>query len=87
MGRILHCAEKNDVSNGGTCDLRISALNFWTHPWTKKALHAESTWVGSLYFKCTPMFAILVRAEMNEGFSLEDVLDCWAKLRAEAMFS
>jgi hypothetical protein len=70
---IFHLAYAEDVEKGGRYDGRSGAINIYTHPWNDETMRAESTLMGSIYVFWGDQNRIW-QIEVDEGFSLEDLL-------------
>lgn len=70
---LFAAARRADVEEGGRYDARGGAVNVWTHRWDEPNMREESTLVGSLYVYWSNQNRIW-RFEIEEGFSLEDML-------------
>jgi hypothetical protein len=70
---IFQLAYAQDVEKGGRYDGRSGAINVYTHPWNTPTMQEESTLMGSLYVFWAEQNRIW-RFEIEEGFSLEDML-------------
>jgi len=69
---LFQLAHAEDAEQGGRYDARSVAINVYTHPWRTAALRAESSCIGTFYFRWgdTPG---LWEIEADDGFSLEDL--------------
>jgi hypothetical protein len=70
---LFDLARAQDVEKGGRYDARSAAINIYTHPWNTETMQEESTLMGSIYVFWAEENR-LWRVEMEEGFSLEDLL-------------
>jgi hypothetical protein len=81
---LFELARAQDVGKGGRYDARSGAINIYTHPWSTVTLQDESTRMGSIYVFWAEQNRIW-RFEMEEGFSLEDLLVELGTLEAKAL--
>jgi hypothetical protein len=70
---MFDLARAQDVEKRGRYDARSGAINIYTHPWNTATMQEESTLMGSIYAFWIDENRIW-RMEMEEGFSLDDLL-------------
>jgi hypothetical protein len=70
---LFDLARTEDVEKGGRYDARSGAINIYTHPWNTVTMQEESTLMGSIYAFWAEENR-LWQVEIEEGFSLEDLL-------------
>jgi len=70
---LFDLARAEDVEKGGRYDARSGAINIYTHPWNTVTMQEESTFMGSIY-ACWAEENRFWQVEIEEGFSLEDLL-------------
>jgi hypothetical protein len=70
---LFALARQDDVEEGGRYDARVGAIIVWTHRWTEPYMREESTTMGTIYVFWVEENWIW-RMEIEEGFSLEDLL-------------
>lgn len=80
---LFAVARREDVEGGGRYDARSAAINVWTHPWTS-AMKPESTVMGTFYAAWGAENRICT-IELDEGFSLEDLLKELGTLEEKAL--
>jgi hypothetical protein len=61
-----------------------AALNIWTYAWTNPALRNESSLMGTFYAAWADENR-LWKAEVEEGFSLDDLLEVLGELEVTAL--
>jgi hypothetical protein len=83
---LFELARAEDVKKGGRYDARSGAINIYTHPWNDEATRTESTLMGSIYVFWADQNRIW-RCEMEEGFSVEDLLVELGTLEQKALGS
>ena len=76
-------AHAEDVEKGGRYDARSAAINIYTHSWTTPWDRNETTIMGTLYCAWADENRIC-KIELDEGFSLEDLLTELGTLEAKA---
>jgi hypothetical protein len=62
-----------DVKKGGRYDARSGAINIYTHPWNSRTMQKECTLMRTISVFWAERNR-LWRIEIEEGFSLEDLL-------------
>jgi hypothetical protein len=73
LGALFALARAEDVEKGGRYDARSGAINIYTHPWNSPTMQEESTLMGTIYVFWVEENRIW-QVEIEEGFSLEDLL-------------
>jgi hypothetical protein len=81
---LFDLARAEDVEKGGRYDARSGAINIYTHPWNTMTMQEESTLMGTIYVFCVEESRIW-RVEIEEGFSLEDLLVELGRLEEKAI--
>ena len=81
---LFDLARAEDVEKGGRYDARSGAVNIYTHPWNSPTMQEESTLMGSIYAFWAEENR-LWRVDIEEGFSLEDLLVELGILEEKAM--
>jgi hypothetical protein len=61
-----------------------AALNIWTHAWTHPAMREESSLIETLYAAWADKNR-LWKAEVEEGFPLDDLLEVLGELEVKAL--
>jgi hypothetical protein len=79
---IFRLAHAEDVEQGGRYDARSAAINVWTHGWQHPATRDKSDIVGTFY--CHWQLTALDTIEVDEGWSLEDLLQELGRLEPKA---
>jgi len=65
-------------------DTGSAAVNTWTHPWTNPAVRDENSLMGTFYAVWADENR-LWKAEVEEGLSLEDLLEVLGELEKKAL--
>jgi hypothetical protein len=81
---LFRQARREDVEQGGRFDTGSAAINIWTHTWTSPALRDESSLMGTFYAAWADENR-LWKAEVEEGFSLDDLLEVLGELEIKAL--
>jgi hypothetical protein len=81
---LFDLARAEDVEKGGRYDARSGAINIYTHSWNTVTMQEESTLMGTIYVFWVEESRIW-RMEIEEGFSLEDLLGELGTLEEKAL--
>jgi hypothetical protein len=82
---VFALAVDEDVEKGGRYDARWKALNVWSHPWTSRAMRAESTIMGTFYCTWGVEKSKVHQIETDAGFSLNTLLQELGVLELKAL--
>lgn len=80
---IFDVAYAEDVERGGQYDARSGVITVYTHPWSNEIMRAESTIMG-VFYPAWGQGNCIWQVEMEEGFSLEDLLQELGTLEEKA---
>jgi hypothetical protein len=81
---LFRQARTEDVEAGGRFDTGSAAISIWTHAWTHPAMRDESSLMGMCYAAWADENR-LWNAEVEEGFSLDDLLEVLGELEEKAL--
>jgi hypothetical protein len=81
---LFDLAYDEDVERGGRYDGRSGAINVYTHPWQTEMMRAESTLMG-LFSAAWGQGNQIWQIALEEGFSLEDLLEELGTLEQKAL--
>src|SRR5919201_1140140 len=81
---LFRLANEEDVERGGHYDARSADINVWSHHWQHPATRDKSDIIGTLYFHWAPT-PVCYEIEVDEGFSLEDLLQELGRLERKAL--
>ena len=81
---VFALAVDEDVEKGGRYDARWKVINVWSHPWTSRAIRAESTLMGTFYCKWGAENRVH-QIEADAGFSLNVLLQELGVLEMKAL--
>jgi len=81
---LFRQARQEDVEQGGRFDTGSAALNIWTYAWNHPAMRDESSLMGTFYAAWAQENR-LWKAEGEEGFSLDDILQVLGELEENAL--
>jgi len=87
LRRVFDIAREKDVENGGLCDARSAAINFWSHLWDDENEKKRSELLGTIYVRWnTPndSNATLYKVGWEEGGSYREIRDIFDNLVMEA---
>jgi hypothetical protein len=81
---MFELARAEDLEKRGRYDARSGAIHMYTHPWNAPSMQEESTLMGSIYAFWAEENRVW-QIEIEEGFSLEDLLAELGTLEEKAL--
>lgn len=81
---LFRQARSEEVEEGRHFDTGSAALNIWTHAWSNAAMRDESSLIGTFYAAWVEENRVW-KAEVEDGFSLDDLLEVLGSLEEQAL--